>query len=68
MESEIEALQANNTWVEVDLPPRKKAISSKWVYKVKLKAYGSIERYKHSWSLEIIHSENALISQKRFHL
>ena len=46
METEIQALQVNNTWTEVDLPASKKAISSKWVYKVKLKADGSIERYK----------------------
>ena len=46
MQTEIEALQANNTWCEVDLPPGKRAISSKWVFKVKLKADGSLERYK----------------------
>ena len=28
------------------LPPGKTAIGSKWVYKIKLKAYGSMERYK----------------------
>jgi len=46
MEKEISALQTNNTWEEVDLPPNKKAISCKWVYKTKLKAYGSLERLK----------------------
>jgi len=30
----------------VALPPRKKTISCKWVYKVKLKADGSLERLK----------------------
>ena len=30
----------------MDLPPRKRAISSKGVYKIKLKADGSLERYK----------------------
>ena len=46
MNAEIDALQANHAWTEVDLPPEKRAISSKWVYKIKLKAYGSLERYK----------------------
>jgi len=46
MNTEIEALRANNTWTEVNLPYGKKAISSKWVYKTKLNADGSLERYK----------------------
>jgi len=46
MKDEIDALKLNNTWKEVDLPPSKKAINSKWVFKVKLKADGSLERYK----------------------
>lgn len=40
------AVKENNTWELVPLPPGKKAIGSKWVYKVKLKADGSLERYK----------------------
>jgi len=46
MKKEINALQTNNTWEVVDLPPHKKAISCKWVYKTKLKADGSLERLK----------------------
>ena len=46
MEAEIDALKSNDTWIEADLPHGKRAISSKWVFKVKLKAYGSLERYK----------------------
>jgi len=46
MQAEIDALQLNNTWSEVVLPPGKRAISSKWVFKVKLNADGSLERYK----------------------
>ncbi|KAK4386695.1 Retrovirus-related Pol polyprotein from transposon RE1 [Sesamum angolense] len=36
----------NNTWEIVDLPPGKKPIGSKWVYKVKLRPDGSVDRYK----------------------
>jgi hypothetical protein len=46
MQAELDALQANNTWYLNTLPPGKKAIGYKWVYKTKLKAYGSIERHK----------------------
>lgn len=43
---EFHALKANNTWEIVPLPPGKRAIPSKWVYKIKQHADGSIERYK----------------------
>jgi hypothetical protein len=46
MNAEISALQQNNTWLLTPLPHGKKAIGCKWVYKVKLKADGSVERYK----------------------
>ena len=39
-------LEANDTWIVIDLPARKQPIGCKWVYKVKLKADGSLERYK----------------------
>jgi hypothetical protein len=46
MQSELQALQQNNTWSIVPLPTGAKPIGSKWVYKIKRKADGSIERYK----------------------
>ncbi|XP_022041183.1 uncharacterized protein LOC110943757 [Helianthus annuus] len=46
MNSEMEALYRNNTWVLVDLPKDRKPIGCKWVYKVKYKANGEVERYK----------------------
>ncbi|KAK2453566.1 putative mitochondrial protein [Trifolium repens] len=46
MNDELEALAKTGTWEIVDLPPHTKPIGSKWVYKVKHKADGSIERYK----------------------
>ena len=46
MAVEIVALEANNIWTLTPLPVGKKPIGCKWVYKIKYKADGSIERYK----------------------
>ncbi|KAM0043325.1 putative RNA-directed DNA polymerase [Helianthus debilis subsp. tardiflorus] len=46
MQREIKALEENNTWTLAELPKGKRAIDSKWVYKIKYKPNGEIERYK----------------------
>lgn len=46
MKREIHALESNGTWILTKLPPRKKAIESQWVYKIKFKPNGEVERYK----------------------
>ncbi|WVZ11769.1 hypothetical protein V8G54_016299 [Vigna mungo] len=46
MIAEIQALQRNDTWSLVKLPPNKKVVGCKWVYKTKLNAAGSVERHK----------------------
>ena len=46
MQSEYDALIENDTWTLCDLPPGKKAIGTKWVYKLKRKPDGEIDRYK----------------------
>lgn len=46
MESEMSALSENGTWRLVDLPPGRKVLKSKWVFKVKTNADGSIGQYK----------------------
>ena len=40
------ALVDNGTWVIVDLPPDKHALSCKWVFKYKFRADGTLERPK----------------------
>ena len=42
---EIEALKANGTWTLITLAKGKKPIGCKWVYKIKYRSYGTIERY-----------------------
>ena len=46
MEQEMKSLRDNRTWDLVELPRDGKTVGSKWIYKVKIKADGSIERYK----------------------
>ncbi|KAL2928646.1 Retrovirus-related Pol polyprotein from transposon RE2 [Bienertia sinuspersici] len=46
MQKEIRALEDNNTWEMTDLPTGKKALGSRWVYKVKYNADGTVERLK----------------------
>lgn len=46
MNLEIQALTDNHTWEIVDLPAGKHPIGCRWVYKVKYKADGSVERLK----------------------
>jgi hypothetical protein len=46
MAEEMTALEKNNTWDIVTLPSGKKPVGCKWVFTIKHKADGSIERYK----------------------
>ncbi|PHT68809.1 hypothetical protein T459_28296 [Capsicum annuum] len=46
MTSEVQALEANNTWVIVDLPKGKNTVGSKWIYKIKYLSNGEVERFK----------------------
>ena len=46
MSAELHALHRTGTWEVVPLPPNVVPITCKWVYKVKTKADGSIERHK----------------------
>ena len=40
------ALKKTGTWIITELPPGKKVVNCKWVFTVKHKANGSIERLK----------------------
>ncbi|CAI7773440.1 unnamed protein product [Closterium sp. NIES-54] len=46
MESELKSIVENGTWELVELPEGRKAITSKWLFKIKSDADAKIERYK----------------------
>ncbi|KAG7528001.1 Reverse transcriptase RNA-dependent DNA polymerase [Arabidopsis thaliana x Arabidopsis arenosa] len=46
IEAERQAMINNHTWDEEDLPRGRKAVTSKWVFTIKYKSDGEIERYK----------------------
>jgi hypothetical protein len=51
MEEEYEALLSNRTWDLVPRPPGANVVTDKWIFKHKLKADGSLDRYKARWVL-----------------
>jgi hypothetical protein len=46
IKGEMEALLKNETWTLVHLPKGKKTVGCRWVFSIKHKADGSIDRYK----------------------
>ncbi|WJZ82183.1 hypothetical protein VitviT2T_001965 [Vitis vinifera] len=46
MNEKMKSLQKNETWELVECPPGKKPVGCRWIYIVKYKADGSIERFK----------------------
>lgn len=46
MQAKINSILSNHTWTLVELPLNKRAISSRWVYKVKTCINGGLTRYK----------------------
>lgn len=45
MRAEIQTLENNGTWTLTALPAGQRAIGNKWVYKIKHRSDGSVERY-----------------------
>lgn len=46
METELESIEKNDTWVLTDLPKGAKKIGVKWVYKTKRNERGEVDKYK----------------------
>ena len=46
IQSKYDVIMKTGTWSLCNLPPSKKAIGTKWVYKLKRKPDGIVDRYK----------------------
>ena len=51
MDEEFDSLHDNQTWELVPLPPGRKLIQCKWIYKIKIVVYGTTTKYK-AWLVE----------------
>lgn len=62
MNSELEALKVNDTWIITDLPPGKTPIGCKWVFKIKYNAMEALNDTKHALLPKGLPKLRALIS------
>ena len=46
MQTEMDSLHDHSVWELVELPEGRKPVGSKWVFKLKMNADGSVERCK----------------------
>ncbi|GJT94692.1 zinc finger, CCHC-type containing protein [Tanacetum coccineum] len=46
IDDEIDSIMGNNTWVLADLPPGSNPFGCKWIFKIKLKVDGTVEKFK----------------------
>ncbi|GJW76656.1 zinc finger, CCHC-type containing protein [Tanacetum coccineum] len=45
IDDEIDSIMENNTWVLSDLPPGCKLLGCKWIFKIKMKVNGTIDKF-----------------------
>ena len=46
IKAEFDSLHKNQTWTLTKLPPNRKPITSKWIFKIKTKSDGTLDKYK----------------------
>jgi transposase InsO family protein len=66
MDEEMRSLQQNGTWSLVDLPPDRRALRGKWVYKLKRGPQGEIIRHKARWVVKGYEQEHGIDYDETF--
>ena len=66
MQEEVEALHKNQTWKLVLLPPRRKTIINKWIYKIKRITMTKWSGIMQDWWLKDMLINKVLISTRFF--
>nr|GEW29767.1 retrotransposon protein, putative, Ty1-copia subclass [Tanacetum cinerariifolium] len=64
IKSEIDSILQNHTWDLVDLPPGCKPLGYKWIFKKKMKADGTIDKYKKDCNDKMIKSTKDMLKSK----
>ena len=64
---EIDQLEKQKTWDIVDLPPNRKAVKTRWMYKIKTDQDNQIIKYKARWVVKGFTQQygNGLATQTR---
>jgi hypothetical protein len=66
IEDELQSLEKHHTWDLVKLPPRKRALSGKWVFKKKLGPNGCVSRFKARWIVQGYEQQHGLDYDQTF--
>ena len=66
MEKEMKSLHLNEVWKLVETPPNRRIVGSKWIFKWKFGADGSVQRYKARFGCPRVHPEFGLDYEETF--